>query len=284
MAPLAGPIPFPLAAPMVRALLAGWKTQARIPLRVQPVSVEYHLHGTVSDHRQGLPTMRDAAGRGWATCGDFTCPFIPRGMCALESGRLANSRTDDQTKRRALLWVREPATVIATSDGRNSAWNVINRAGAQCIRVRYAADDRESDWIPYPARLRRVTVGHALPGGCFREAARLLLCVTAVRCERLHDLTEEDAIAEGMTPIRRAKRGGRGEGPWAAPDVPLRDCYGPLVNTHVHGSAKGAFECYWDWTHGPRRALVSAWEANPYVWVITFRRVRAQSRLLAMAS
>jgi len=67
------------------------------------------------------------------------------------------------------------------------------------IRVRYEADGAESDWIEYPERCKwKPIVGKCLPYGGIRETARLFPPITDTRAERLWDITEEDAIAEGV--------------------------------------------------------------------------------------
>jgi hypothetical protein len=77
-----------------------------------------------------------------------------------------------------------------------------------------------------------------------KEAARIFLKVTDVRVERLQDITEEDAITEGMSKT--------------------------LVDGVVFISAKGNFHVLWDSLNIKRGY---SWEANPWVWVIEFERV-----------
>lgn len=77
-----------------------------------------------------------------------------------------------------------------------------------------------------------------------KELARLFLRVKSVRIERLNDMTEEDAIAEGF------------------PDAPAGE-----------DSPLERFSQLWDKTikHGERD--VYGWYGNPYVWVIEFENV-----------
>jgi hypothetical protein len=81
-----------------------------------------------------------------------------------------------------------------------------------------------------------------------KEAARIFLKVTDVRVERLQDITEEDAIAEGMSKT--------------------------LVDGVVFISAKGNFHVLWDSLNIKRGY---GWEANPWVWVIEFERVEVEN-------
>lgn len=81
-----------------------------------------------------------------------------------------------------------------------------------------------------------------------KEAARIFLKVTDVRVERLQDITEEDAIAEGMSKT--------------------------LVDGVVFISAKGNFHVFWD-SLSIKRGY--GWDTNPWVWVIEFERVEVEN-------
>ena len=72
-----------------------------------------------------------------------------------------------------------------------------------------------------------------------RAAARLFLRVTDVRAERLHEISENDAVCEGY----------KG--------------FGNL-------SAKELFYCDWDSIHIKRGY---GWYTNPWVWIIEFVKV-----------
>jgi hypothetical protein len=84
-----------------------------------------------------------------------------------------------------------------------------------------------------------------------RWASRITLEITDVRVERLQDISEADAKAEGVEPLRG--------GYWRH--------YQPGWTQHQL-SAKGSFATLWDSINGP-----GSWEANPWVWAIEFRRV-----------
>jgi hypothetical protein len=77
-----------------------------------------------------------------------------------------------------------------------------------------------------------------------RVASRILLEITGVRVERLQDTSEEQAEAEGIGFLR------------AAPDF------------DETLTAKQLFEILWDHINGN-----GAWAANPWVWVVEFKRV-----------
>jgi hypothetical protein len=77
-----------------------------------------------------------------------------------------------------------------------------------------------------------------------RSASRLTLEITDVRVEKLHEIDDADAMAEGV-----------------------RFNAGPLRNGHT--SALSAFKSLWDSINGKR----VPWDSNTWVWVISFRRL-----------
>jgi len=83
-----------------------------------------------------------------------------------------------------------------------------------------------------------------------RWASRSTLELEAVRVERLNDISEDDALSEG---VRRY-----GEEPKAKYGVEY-----PLMLT-----AKNAFAWLWESINGR-----GSWDKNPWVWVISFKRV-----------
>lgn len=72
-------------------------------------------------------------------------------------------------------------------------------------------------------------------------AARIWLDITSVRLERLQDITDADALAEGVD----------------------------RTNTSIPGYARERFRHLWESTGGD-------WAANPWVWAIDFKRDLAQ--------
>lgn len=81
-----------------------------------------------------------------------------------------------------------------------------------------------------------------------REASRILLEITDVRVERLQDITYEQAAAEGV------HRG------------PLREWCASDEGGACHKYPVPAFRDLWQSVGGD-------WEANPWVWVVEFKRV-----------
>src|SRR5690554_2083997 len=88
-----------------------------------------------------------------------------------------------------------------------------------------------------------------------REAARIFLEVTNVRLERLQDISEADAIAEGVR--QHSDYGSTGYVHYGRPDEALTDI-----------DAVWSFETLWESIKGKE-----SWNKNPFVWVYDFARV-----------
>ena len=73
------------------------------------------------------------------------------------------------------------------------------------------------------------------------QHARIWLRVTAVRCERLQDITEADAKAEGCKP----------------------ELVDPMIESYTDG-----YQALWTAINGP-----GSWDLNPWVWVYSFERI-----------
>jgi len=88
-----------------------------------------------------------------------------------------------------------------------------------------------------------------------REAARLFLTVKEVRVERLQDISEEDAMAEG---VKTCPSGG-----YVFPGTDY-DKIGLC-----HSDPIVAFQIGWD-MYSEKRG--HGWATNPYVWITSFER------------
>lgn len=135
------------------------------------------------------------------------------------------------------LWVRETFRLVAFEhvDG-NVSCAVDYRAGENTDlnpRLRGGVElfDERTDWRP----------SIFMP----RWASRITLEVTGVRVERLQDISEEDARAEGL-------------------QLP------PAVVTTAPDAGRKAFARLWDRINGKR----APWASNPWVWVLEFKRVQ----------
>lgn len=87
-----------------------------------------------------------------------------------------------------------------------------------------------------------------------RWASRITLEITGVRVERMYDISEADARAEGVEQLRG--------GFWRH--------YQPGWTQHQL-SARGSFVTLWKSIYGEE-----SWQANPWVWVIEFKRVEVE--------
>lgn len=141
------------------------------------------------------------------------------------------------------LWVRE-TWIIGHDDG-NGGWSVLrptghsNREG----RVFYRASFDEPDPNKGGRMLWRPSIH--MP----RWASRITLEVTGVRVERLQELSELDAVAEGLDPVHP------GEHKWQTT---------PFARTR--------YAELWDSLNEKRGY---GWETNPWIWVIEFRRLES---------
>ena len=88
-----------------------------------------------------------------------------------------------------------------------------------------------------------------------RWASRITLEVTGVRVERLQDISGADAKAEGVDPIPFSN--GTTEAIWE-----------PGYGVEGQDSYTPAFQQLWGRINGPE-----SWDANPYVWVVWFKRI-----------
>src|SRR5690606_20772737 len=153
------------------------------------------------------------------------------------------------------LWVRETwAPMCREADP--YCWCETEEQRKRNHYIEYRADTgnpRPGDWpadIPAGEEVPRWRPSIHMP----RWASRITLEITDVRVERLQDITEADIIAEGCTVDAVARWAGV---PWS--DMPT-----------LHH----AFRVGWDRLNA-RRGY--GWDANPWVWAITFRRLEAAS-------
>lgn len=83
-----------------------------------------------------------------------------------------------------------------------------------------------------------------------KEAVRIWLKVIGVRVERLQDITEKQAKAEGFEPVMSTKDSSFYT-PWQGPPV-------------------GNFKYFWNYTIKKKDLPLYGWNANPWVWRIAF--------------
>lgn len=209
--------PILFSGPMVRAILSGQKTVTRRSFKVQPCGTPtwntgYHVF---DGGPQYITSWLDEAGR------YLECPYGNRG---------------------ARLWVREAWVADAQVDA------VAPRDLSQGEPIQYPADGATRQ-----TGCSMIAPGKTRPSIHMpRWVSRILLEITDVRVERLQDISEEQARAEGITDGGCTNCGN---------NEPCGcDCPAP--------SAVDSFCHLWGEINGPH-----AWDANPWVWVVEFKRV-----------
>lgn len=142
----------------------------------------------------------------------------------------------------------------------------VNFAQTPSIKIAYVADGPKPDWA---GRYRH---GRFMP----RCVARQWLTVTRVAVERVQDISEADAIAEGVE--RNC------DGLEAHPDCPacrtVGKCqaegefldYSGAEDSFPATSARDSYRTLWD---SINEARGFSWESNPWVWSIHFQKTAA---------
>jgi hypothetical protein len=216
--------------PMVRAILSGTKTQTRRVVKLQPtgewkIDTPPVLGRITSKHhlkeRFGVFVRLDIE-----TCFPLAslipCPYGHPG---------------DR------LWVRETWAAPHAYD------HLPPRLIPQDARIHYAASE-ERGGLLWSSSIY-------MP----RWASRITLEVIDVRVERLQDISEADAMAEGVRgyPFR--------------PDEGWPICTGYMVGdddgkTTLHPKPQDPYRLLWESINGP-----GSWDTDPWVWVIQFKRI-----------
>jgi hypothetical protein len=252
---------------MVRAILEGRKTQTRRVVKPQP------------------PT--------WAEEVKFVCDQI--------AFRPQNSGHETKVIKAKFLWQKDrldhggwhggavcPYGVPGDRLWCREAFEVCDQDGdGECYAFGYKADDcegrlGEAHWVNAPPEAfgkyggqeigryepfkRRSFPSIHMP----RWASRITLDVVSVRVERLQEISEADAKAEGIyskcinvpPPIHIETR-------YVATGVKMVNAADEVdYEAPAHRTAKQAFECLWESING-----YGSWAANQWVWVVEFKRL-----------
>ncbi len=228
--------PILFSGPMVRAILAGHKTQTR---RIVKPWVPRPGVDAVPADVSYLPDF---------TCYRATCPYGQPG---------------DR------LWVREAFRFAASLD-RLSPNDVGEKALDAGYNTPWAPTQFEADghrtgsWRGFDTPPAVTTPGKLRPGIHMpRWVCRLVLEVTSVRVERLQSISYEDARAEGAFDPRLFVGDERRE--------PGVESYEELARRLQW--PQRAFRELWSSING-----ASSWDANPWVWVVEFRRAETDKK------
>ena len=232
--------PIIFSAPMVRAILAGAKTQTRRVVKPQP----------------DVDEMGNACWNGW-NYGQTTdgVPVFKTLASPIPSSRTKRvlcpyGRPGDR------LWVRETwyCDDYRVQRGPYLKPDDLDVAEARddgTLIYRASSGDR-----PYEAEQPVFHPSIHMP----RWASRVTLEITSVLVERLQDISDADARAEGIYTRISHKEGIAGR-----PAATRLDGSQVLV---MPGTARMDYRSLWKSLHG-----TDSWDANPWVWVVEFKRI-----------
>ena len=244
--------PILFSGPMIRAVLAGTKIMTRRVVKPQPPAdagdVEAHpdypgewfywLNGGERSTTFHCPYGEAGVDRLWVRethavvydCSPDGCECGVACCCDLSDERCEEERAPG-TLANGCRHVR--VIYRATEPDGISDYVVEDRFG----------DDRQAPWTP----------AIHMP----RWASRILLDVVSVRVERLQDISEADAKAEGVQT--------RGD---LYPDQPMHADEPPSAYCY-----RDQFRLLWDSINGRRPGC--DWGSNPFVWCVSFRRAES---------
>lgn len=224
--------PIIFSGPMVRAILSGAKTQTRRAIRyfdgkayaTAPARARWqpprNLEGDPRSWRDKWFAYDTAGGASAFPIYGLRCPY-----------GIAGDR----------LWVRE-TWAHSAADRRRA---MIYRADEGTARM----------------ALQEPEFGHWRPAIHMpRKACRTLLEIMAVRIERLREVTEQDALAEGVKQL-----GGHHLFKDYLQSTGSEERY-------LCTNACASYYTLWDLINGDKRGF--SWEANPWVWVVEFARIK----------
>ena len=233
--------PIIFSAPMVRAILAGTKTQTRRVAPIETLNIARHpgamvswsvyfsraMKGVLSSHSGGRFSERQARSL-------IASQFNPYGRPGdrLWVREAWQAHFEDEVPSDRPRGPRHTMGIPAQPERKSF---VFYRADGPLLHP----DGYPSSWYP----------SIHMP----RKYSRITLEITSVRVERLQDISEADAAAEGVTPK------------WEP------GCSGRLMEALGGFSFRPAASAYADFCeslHGP-----GSWDANPWVWVVEFKRI-----------
>ena len=205
--------PILMSGSMVRAIIEGRKTQTR----------------RLAKHPLAMAAKRIHSYHGQT---EFDC------VLADETGGIIHCPYGVPGDR---LWVRETWCAWDTNDEEQEANEVAGNVahlveiGIGRWHITYRADPRRhaEKWRP----------SIFMP----RWASRITLEIESVRVERLQDISEEDALAEGCN----------------------GDCPVGHIPSHTESPCVYHYAQLWESINGP-----GSWDVNLWVWVIQFRRIQ----------
>lgn len=217
--------PIMFTAEMVRAILYGRKTQTRRVISPQPIIPPDFAPPYISDGCLSC-IKRSPEFQGWFWVGDQQGKKI---RCPYAVGDL--------------LWVRETWRPCRDEE----LWDVVRYAADMAVKKPIITD--ENTGMKFSEDCDRSSLRSRWRPSIFmpRWASRITLRIKDVRVERVQEISETDAEAEGVIGI----------------DLVL----GIVI------PYRAAFRAIWERINGTRGF---GWSVNPYVWVIEFEVVNAR--------
>jgi len=233
--------PILLSGEMVRAILDGRKTQTRRIIKPQPLKFPTWVKaGKWIDDGFNEPCFHIFSNDGISAEWVVKCPF---------------GKPGDR------LWVRETAWIAPRFFGERSDCNATDAEGFGRY-IGYDADmSGDSRRCAKEYGVKKTPSIH-MP----RWASRITLEITGVRVERIQDISEEDALEEGVDEIICPQCGCSG-----------RRSHGDTIRTMCSSEGCGldflsaieGFNKLWESTYP------GSWERNDWVWIIDFKKVEA---------
>jgi hypothetical protein len=143
----------------------------------------------------------------------------------------------------------------------------LNHYGLRTESVQYDADRAlETRQVTHGwKKPKAAKTGNVSPLFMPRWASRITLEVTGVRVERVQDISERDAIAEGIEEADASENVETYERSFAS-RWRNYDTSDP-TNTYCV-TARESYRSLWESINGP-----GSWTANPWVWVVEFKRL-----------
>jgi hypothetical protein len=244
-------IPIIFSASMIRALLDGRKTMTRRLAWGKPFGVDI-------DH--------DAADAMRALGHKVSGPDDTDHRIAWPPTRWQRVKPGDR------LWVRETWCASGCLDKFSPKQIALQALEANYRRpwcpIKYEADGGVDKWTTDWGEFGRSRSGRFMP----RWASRLTLIVTATKIERLQEIGNDDAEAEGIESELWDQAVGYRD--YTKPNAWFCTWPGALFDSKAYASPRKiqrrSFKSLWISLHGP-----DSWDANPEVVCLSFRAVKA---------
>ena len=249
-------VPFLMSTAMVQAILAGRKTQTRRDINPQPFLNKEYSSETGNKEYYSMRGSHNNTVESWV--------------------QFAKARPGD------LIYVREVHYAYGRwvkngiSETGRQKWKFKDETLSNGFHYQYADTMRHKEHV-----VKRPALGwHKRPSMFMpKAAARIWLRCTGVKAERVQDISEVDAIAEGIYFTDYGRRCGHGEGNWKdamhCEFLPYaHESHAKRTGWHWEGT-KYSSECYGSARHAFGALLNKVngrdvYAENPWVWAYSF--------------